>query len=218
MPSVYEYGDEDLGKRGWRGGERSETKKSKRLCVSEVLFQPALWTLAGFLHWIQKRVCLHVFVRVCGANESVYVHTQPMAAGQSTRKHVHTNTSFLIHFPSHTIPTIFSTPLNTTVIANSQITYTYESSEWHFSTTRLLIPVFIFSLIHSAATICCTPDKPMWLSQPPALIHMQLSSKTNSRPFAADCISVSPSISHYRPHELWIFESVRKRDHKGPER
>lgn len=60
-PSVYEYGDEDLGRRERRkrrkieGGRDQRVKKEggrERFCVSEVLFLPALWPLAGFMHWI----------------------------------------------------------------------------------------------------------------------------------------------------------------------
>lgn len=60
-PSVYEYGDEDLGEREWRtdrggknqGKARSESEKEGEILVSlRCFFLPALWPLAGFTHWI----------------------------------------------------------------------------------------------------------------------------------------------------------------------
>lgn len=109
--------------------QRVEKREQERFCVSEVLFLPALWPLAGICTGL-KRVCLCANACVCGANEKSYVGTEPEATGQrvimhkhaysyGTKKHTNTpNHSLYLHPISLSCnpPPIFSTPLNTSAI------------------------------------------------------------------------------------------------------
>lgn len=202
--------------------QRVEKREQERFCVSEVLFLPALWPLAGICTGL-KRVCLCAYACVCGANEKSYVDTEPEAAGQrvimhkhaysyGTKKHTNTpNHSLYLHpislscNPPHLLHSVKH------ISNHIQSTYTYASVECIlplFSTWVPFILVLIVASIHCGATISFTLDKPIWFSFPSAFIYMQLSSKTNSRLCTADSIAVSPSSSDYTAHELWIAVSV----------
>lgn len=133
-----------------------------------------------------------------------------MRAHTNTHTYTLISSPLLIYFLFHTIPALLHTVKHICNHAQNHIqsTYTYASAEsWIF-----LILLFIFPFIHCQASIRCTFDKPVWFSFLPAFIYMQLSSKTNSRPCKADSISVSPSSSHYTPHELCIGVNVERSD------
>lgn len=236
-PSVYEYGDGDLGEREWRkegerdrGRERSESERER---VSEVLF-PACPVALGWIYALDLEEC--VCLRVCGANERVRVETEPEATGQRviTHRHAYSRGNRKPHKHSHTLirslliyfflPSTQSPPHRQThPQSHTQSTYACMhqlSAPCPTSPPRSpLILLLISPFLQCRASIRSTLDKPMRFRLP-SRVHLYAALWQNKQPsvYSKDSISVSPSSSDYTAHELWIGGRARWRsdsDDKG---
>lgn len=134
----------------------------------------------------------------------------------------HKHTKTLAHLHQLSTPHLFSLshnssyPLHSTKhICNNTLPYRAHTALHQLSARCHTSPTASFSSHCSSfpsftAQPASVAPKPIRFSFLPVFIYMQLSSKTNSRPCTADSISVSPSTSHYTPHELWIGASLRR--------
>lgn len=147
-------------------------------------------------------------------NKCTHTQTNTRSVGSSKSATFSSSISLI-----HTIPTIFSTRLNTSAIIHRAHTPMNQPGTLLHLALSFSVILLVHLPLHSLhCTIRCTLDKPIWLFSPPAFIYMQLSTKTNSRQCTADCISVSPPRSYYTAHELWIVVGLRwgsAGNHKG---